>query len=88
MESKEDLIKRLKQINEELRPIVFKSFKTDKELDNYEKENQSIFNEYFDNQKQIRELEWELMTPEQQARAKEVEYLVKLKTGQIKEGEE
>jgi len=28
------------------------------------------------------------MTPEQQARAKEVAYLVKLKTGQIKEGEE
>jgi len=88
METKEKLIQHLKIENDELKEIVFKSFDTMEELREYKKTNKQTFDKYFSNLDRIRQLEWELMTPEQQARAKEVAYLVKLKTGQIKEGEE
>lgn len=85
MENKSEKLKKLKIRIKELRPIVSVGFKTSEELDSYKKENEIIFNEYYSVYNEIRQLEWELMTPEQQARAKEVEYLIKLKTGQIKE---
>ncbi len=87
METKNLKLKKLKIRLEELKPIVSVGFKTSEELDLYKKENEKVFNEYYTTYNQIRALEWDLMTPEQQARAKEVEYLVKLKTGQIKEEE-
>ena len=59
--NKEKLEKILKR-NEELKPIVFKSFKTEKELDNYSKKIQKEINEYYDNLEKIEKLEWELMT--------------------------
>lgn len=65
--------------NKELKPIVFKSFKTDKELDRYEKKHQKLFDEYFDNKNKIDEFEWELMTPEERAIEEEQMKLYKLK---------
>ncbi|HIC8756914.1 TPA: hypothetical protein ACW72O_002705, partial [Elizabethkingia anophelis] len=63
--------------NEELKPLVFKSFKTEKELDNYSKNIQKEIDEYYDNQDQIRQLEYELKTPEEKKEYDE--YLRKLK---------
>jgi len=78
MEKKEKL-EQLKKRNEELKLIVFKSFKTDKELDKYEKENQKNFDEYFDNYKQIETLKWELMPQEERAKEEEIIKKMKLK---------
>jgi len=78
MEKKEKL-EQLKKRNEELKLIVFKSFKTDKELDKYEKENQKDFDEYFDNYKQIETLKWELMPQEERAKEEEIIKKMKLK---------
>ncbi|HEX8574727.1 MAG TPA: hypothetical protein VF677_00380 [Flavobacterium sp.] len=79
MEDKKQKLDALIKKNEELRPIVFKSFKTDQELDNYEKLNQKAFNQYFDNQKKIQELKLELMTPQDRAEYEENMRLLKLK---------
>jgi len=78
MEKKEK-IEQLKKRNEELKLIVFKSFKTDKELDKYEKENQKDFDEYFDNYKQIETHKWELMPQEERAKEEEIIKKMKLK---------
>lgn len=74
----------LKERKKELEEVVSKSFQTSEELERYYQKNKNYFDEYDSIFKEIHQIEWELMTPEQQARAKEVEYLVKLKTGQIK----
>ena len=79
MEDRKQKLDALIKKNEELRPIVFKSFKTDQELDNYEKLNQEVFNQYFDNQKKIQELKLELMTPQDRAEYEENMRLLKLK---------
>ncbi|HFK5508307.1 hypothetical protein [Elizabethkingia anophelis] len=77
MENKKELLKKLIKRNEELKPLVFKSFKTEKELDNYSKNIQKEIDEYYDNQDQIRQLEYELKTPEEKKEYDE--YLRKLK---------
>ena len=77
MENKKELLKKYTKRNEELRPIVFKSFKTEKELDNYSKNIQKEINEYYYNQEKIEQLEWELMTPEE--RKAEEELIEKIK---------
>lgn len=59
-------------------------FKSDDDFNNFVNENKDILEKVNLLREKIRELEWKLMTPEQQARAKEVERLVKIKTGQIK----
>lgn len=79
MDNKSEELKKLKKRNEELKPIVFKSFKTEKELDKYSKSIQKEIDEYYDNQEQIQQLKWELMTPEEQEREKEVLRLMKEK---------
>ncbi|MCT3700577.1 hypothetical protein CMU66_13550 [Elizabethkingia anophelis] len=84
MENKKELLKKLIKRNEELKPLVFKSFKTEKELDNYSKNIQKEIDEYYDNQDQIRQLEYELKTPEEKKEYDE--YLRKLKLKLKSEG--
>lgn len=72
-------LKVLTDRNEFLKPIVFKVFKTDKELDLYEKKNKKLFDEYYDNQEKIDKIKWDLMTPKQQAEHEEKIKLYKLK---------
>lgn len=78
MENKQKLENLIKR-NEELRPIVFKSFKAEKELDNYSKKIQKEVDEYYYNQDQIEQLKWELMIPEEQKAEKELIKKMKLK---------
>ncbi|MCL1667212.1 hypothetical protein M2T82_03960 [Elizabethkingia ursingii] len=77
MENKEQLLKKLIKRNEELKPIVFVSFSTEKELLDYRKKIAKERDEYFDNQEQIRKLTYELKTPEEKKEYDE--YLRKLK---------
>lgn len=56
-------LKVLTERNEFLKPIAFKVFKTDKELDLYEKKNKKLFDDYYDNQEKIDAIKWDLMTP-------------------------
>ncbi|UGS22317.1 hypothetical protein [Flavobacterium cyclinae] len=79
MENKKQLLDQLKKRNEELNPLVFKSFKTEKELNNYTKKNQEKIYEYYDNQEKIEILEWELMTPEEKKTKQELLEKMKLK---------
>lgn len=67
--------------NDFLKPIVFKVFKNDKELDLYEQSNKNLFDEYYDNQEKIDTIKWDLMTPEQQTEYKAGIELFKLKRG-------
>lgn len=78
MEKKEKLIK-LEERNAKLRLIVFKPFDTDTELDAHNKANEKFIDEYYDNQKEIEKLEWELMTPEEREKEEETIRLMKLK---------
>lgn len=77
MENKKELLEKLVKRNEELKPIVFKSFDTMEDLRNYKIEKKNIFNEYFDNQEKIKQLEYELKTLEEKKEYDE--YLRKLK---------
>lgn len=79
MENKKQLLENLKKRFEELKPIATKGFKTDRELDKYEKENKKIFDEYYDLGEQIEQLEWELMTPEERKAEEELLEKMKLK---------
>lgn len=79
MENEKDLLEKLIKRNEELKPIVFKSFDTRQELRKYKERKKDIFTEYFNNLEQIQQLKWELMTPEEQEREKEVLRLMKEK---------
>jgi hypothetical protein len=58
------LIKR----NNDLKPLIFKSFETTEELNLYIDSKIQIFNEYKENQLKIEQLELELMTPEERKR--------------------
>lgn len=79
MENKEEFLKKLTNRNEELKPIVFRSFNTEKELDNYSRNIQKELDEYYDNQEKIEQLEWELMTPEEQKAETDLIEKMKLK---------
>jgi hypothetical protein len=68
MENKKERLKHLIKRNSELKPITTQSFKTDKELDSFEKKNKMIFDEYYDNMDEIEKLEYELMTPKEKER--------------------
>jgi hypothetical protein len=82
MENSKDKLARLRERNKALHQIVFVGFKTSEELNTYRSTIQDERDEYFDNQEEIWRLEWELMTPEQQARRLEVSAKIKAKTGQ------
>lgn len=79
MEDKKEKLQRLIKRNSELKPIVTQGFKTDKELDNFEKKNKIIFDEYYDNLDEIEKLEYELMTPKEREEYDEYRRLSKLK---------
>ncbi len=72
-------LKVLTERNEFLKSIVFKVFKTDKELDLYEKKNKKLFDEYYDNQEKMDAIKWDLMTPKRQEEHEEKIKLFKLK---------
>ncbi len=79
MENKKQKLEELKTRNEELKLIVFKSFDTEKELDEYTKKIQVEVDEYYYNQEQIEQLEWELMSPEERKAEEETLRLMKEK---------
>lgn len=80
MENKKQLLEKLQKRNEKLKPIVFKSFKTEKELDDYSKKNQEEIDEYYDNQEKIQQLEWELMTPKEKEEREKLLRFLELKS--------
>ena len=71
--NKKEILQQLEQRNEELYPIVFVGFKTSEELQKHRETIPTEINEYFDNQKKIKTLKWDLMTPEEQAKRLELE---------------
>lgn len=76
MENKKELLEKLIKRNEELKPIIFVGFNTDKELLEYRKKIKKERDEYYDNQEKIQQLEYELMTPEEkEAREKYLRFL-------------
>lgn len=79
MENKKQLLEQLKKRNEKLKPLVFKSFKTKKELDKYSKTIQTEIEEYYNTQEQIQKLKWDLMTPEEQSKKLKEREISKLK---------
>ena len=79
MENKKEELQKLKNRMAEIKPIVSKGFKTSKELQSYKKKNQTIYNEYYQLFKQIQQLEWELMTPEERKAEEETIEKMKLK---------
>lgn len=79
MENNKKRLGELKIRNEELKPIVFVSFNTEKELLAYRKKIAKERDEYFSNLEKIQQLEWELMTPEERVKEEETLRLMKLK---------
>lgn len=79
MEDKKKRLETLKNRSEELKFITRKGFKTSKELQNYKKKNIKIFEEYYDVMQEIEQLEYELMSPEEQEAYDEYRRLSKLK---------
>lgn len=72
-------IKELKEQLAELDPIVEKRFNSSKELKRHVEKYKDVYQKAHDLFEQIRQLEWELMTPEEQEREKEVLRLMKEK---------
>ncbi|HEX8574726.1 MAG TPA: hypothetical protein VF677_00375 [Flavobacterium sp.] len=79
MENKKERLEKLLKRNEELRPIIFVGFNTDKELLSYRKKIEKERNEYFDNQEKIQTLQLELMSPKEREEYEENMRLLKLK---------
>lgn len=79
MENTREKLEKLIKRNEELKPKIFKDYKTIKELESYRNKNIAIFQEYNDNQAQIQQLEYELMTPKEREEYDEYIRLSKLK---------
>ena len=79
MKEKKETLKKLIKRNEELKPIISKSFQTSKELDSYYQKNKKDYEEYDSNLIQIQQLEYELMTPEEQKRYDKGMLFLKLK---------
>ena len=65
--TKREQLDQLVKRNNELHPIIFVGFKTDKELDDYNETIEAEKEEYYGNLPKIKKLKWELMTPEEQA---------------------
>ncbi len=80
MKNKLKALTEMKNRLNELQPVVSKGFKTDEELSNYKKENELLFNEYYNLYKQIEQMNWELMSPEQKERKLEVVNKIKAKS--------
>ena len=79
MDAKEKLEK-LRTRLDEIKPMVSKSFPAfSGELEKYRDQNIDIFNEYYDIREQIQQLEWELMSPEEQSKKLKEREISKLK---------
>lgn len=72
-------LKELMARNEELKPIVFKSFKNSEQLSEHNKKNKTLVDEYYSNQEEIKKLKLEVMTPEERKKEEEIIRLMKLK---------
>ena len=79
MENKKEKLEKLIKRNEKLKPIIFVGFTTEKELLDYRKKIVKEREEYYDNQEKIKQLEWELMTPEERKNEEEIIEKMKLK---------
>jgi division protein CdvB (Snf7/Vps24/ESCRT-III family) len=79
METKKEILIKLKNRFEELKLITKKGFKTSKELQDYRLKNIRIFEEYYDLGEQIEKLEYELLTPKERKEYDEYRRLSKLK---------
>ena len=80
MKKKQKTLKQLKKRFKELKPITTKGFKTSKELQNYKKKNIQLFEEYYEIGEKILQLEWELMSPEEQEKQKKRDKFLELKS--------
>lgn len=78
MTAKEKLVE-LKKRLKELTIITSKEFETSEELQRYVEENKRIYEEAHDIHKQIDQLEWDFLIPEEKARKEERRRLSKLK---------
>ena len=58
MEDKKEKLQQLIKRNNELKPIFTQGFKTDMELNIFEKKNKIIFNEYYDNLDEIQQVKY------------------------------
>ena len=77
-----DISKKIEELKSELKKlesITEKRFKTSKELQSYLKKHESEYKKANDLEKQIQQLEWDLMTPEEQKAEKELIEKMKLK---------
>lgn len=79
MENKKDLLEKLKARLKSIEPIITKSFKTSEELKKYRDKNMGFYEEGKNLFEQIRQLEWELMTPEEKAKKLEVQQKIRAK---------
>ncbi|WP_158961586.1 hypothetical protein [Myroides fluvii] len=79
MMDKHKKIKELKEQLGELDPIVEKRFNSSKELKRHVEKYKNVYQKAHDLFEQIQQLEWDLMTPEEQEREKEVLRLMKEK---------
>lgn len=79
MENKKQNLKKLKERLKELLPIVSKKFKKSKELEKYVDENIELYKEANSIHEEIEQLEWELMTPEEQKKAEKRDRFLTLK---------
>ena len=79
MENKKEKLEKLIKRNEKLKPIIYVGFTTEKELLDYRKKIVKEREEYYDNQEKIKQLEWELMTPEERKNEEEIIEKMKLK---------
>ena len=78
--NKKDILLELQRRNKELYPLIFKSYDTMQELKDYKISHKNIFDEYYGNLEKIKTLEWELMTPEEQAKNLETKLKIIAKT--------
>lgn len=83
--TKKEQLEQLEQRNNELRPIIFVSFKTSEELDEHGKTIEAEREEYYGNLPIIKKLKWELMTPDEQA--KKIETVRKILTKTSSKGQ-
>ena len=65
MNDRHEQLKKIKTRLEQIEPILNKTFKTSKELNDHIKENKKLYEEGKSLFEQIQQLEWELMTPEE-----------------------
>lgn len=72
-------IEELKSELKKLEPITEKRFKTSKELQQHVRKYEHVYEKANDLEKQIEQLEWELMTPEERKKEEEIIEKMKLK---------